>query len=526
MAEEKWTNGNLALQKKAPHVITIEAKECPQDIQLRVAAYARVSTSSEDQLNSFAAQSKYYTTLISSNENWKMVDLYADEGISGTSAEKRGDFQRLMADCRRGLVDRVLVKSISRFARNTKECLEAIRELKSLGISVCFEKEHIDTATLSGEMITTIFASIAQGESESTSRNMRLGIKMRMMNGEFNTCFAPYGYRLENHKLTIIPEEASVVQRIFSEYLNGKTSRTIARELNAECPRNRPWRRELIEYILKNERYAGNALLQKRYSTDTFPPQQKRNKGEREMYFVQNSNDAIVDLEIFERVQRLRARREVQRVANPRYFSNKMRCGVCGSTFRTKIQNGKIYWSCRTHEENASDCIITQIPEVEIQNAFLRLYYKLKHHGNGILSEMMKSLQIIRNRRMLWSVDIIELNKKISTLSSQNQVLATLKQQGLIDPDIFISQSNELTKQLRDAKLSKERLLAADSDNTIDLTKELMEILDAGPDILNNFDEELFGDLIDMVIVDSNEQLRFRLKNGLELVETIERTIR
>lgn len=146
--------------------------------------------------------------------------------------------------------------------------------------------------------------------------------------------------------------------------------------------------------------------------------------------------------------------------------------------------------------------------------------------ANGILSEMMKSLQIIRNRRMLWSVDIIELNKKISTLSSQNQVLATLKQQGLIDPDIFISQSNELTKQLRDAKLSKERLLAADSDNTIDLTKELMEILDAGPDILNNFDKELFGDLIDMVIVDSNEQLRFRLKNGLELVETIERTIR
>ena len=311
MADEKWTDGNLALQKKAPHVITIEATEIPQDIQLRVAAYARVSTSSEDQLNSFAAQSKYYTTLISSNENWKMVDLYADEGITGTSAEKRGDFQRLMADCRRGLVDRVLVKSISRFARNTKECLEAIRELKALGISVCFEKEHIDTATLSGEMITTIFASIAQGESESTSRNMRLGLKMRMMNGEFNTCFAPYGYRLENHKLTIIPEEASVVQRIFSEYLNGKTSRTIARELNAERPRNRPWRRELIEYILKNERYAGNALLQKRYSTDTFPPQQKRNKGEREMYFVQNSNDAIVDLEIFERVQRLRARREV-----------------------------------------------------------------------------------------------------------------------------------------------------------------------------------------------------------------------
>ena len=244
------------------------------------------------------------------------------------------------------------------------------------------------------------------------------------------------------------------------------------------------------------------------------------------MYFVQNSNDAIVDLETFERVQKLRAKREVRRVANPRYFSNKMRCGVCGNTFRSKIQNNKIYWSCRTHEERASDCIITQIPEVEIQKAFLRLYYKLKHHGNSIFSEMIKELQAIRYRRMLWSSDIIELNKKMSTLSSQNQVLATLKQQGLIDPDIFISQSNELTKQLRNAKLSKERLLAVDSDNTIDLTKELMEILETGPEILKNFDEELFGDLIEMIIVDNNEQLRFRLKNGLELVETIERTIR
>ena len=168
----------------------------------------------------------------------------------------------------------------------------------------------------------------------------------------------------------------------------------------------------------------------------------------------------------------------------------------------------------------------TPIAEDEITNAFIRLYYKLKHHGEPILMGMITSLQAIRNRRMLWSLDAIELNKQISDLTSQNQMLATLKQQGLIDPDIFISQSNELTEQLRAVKLKKERLLAVDGDNTISQTRELMEILDDGPDFLDNFDAELFGELVETIIVESNERIRFRLKNGLELAETIERTVR
>lgn len=158
--------------------------------------------------------------------------------------------------------------------------------------------------------------------------------------------------------------------------------------------------------------------------------------------------------------------------------------------------------------------------------AFLRLYYRLKHHGEPIFTEMITSLQVIRNRRMLWSPDVVELNKQISDLTSQNQMLATLKQHGLIDPDIFIFQSNELTEQLRTVKLEKERLLVADGDSTITQTRELMEILDAGPDFLDDFDAELFGELVEKIIVDSSEQLRFRLKNGLELIEAIERTVR
>ncbi|TCL56761.1 recombinase family protein [Allofournierella massiliensis] len=168
----------------------------------------------------------------------------------------------------------------------------------------------------------------------------------------------------------------------------------------------------------------------------------------------------------------------------------------------------------------------TPIAEDEITNAFIRLYYKLKHHGEPILMEMITSLQAIRNRRMLWSLDVIELNKQISDLTSQNQMLATLKQQGLIDPDIFISQSNELTEQLRAVKLKKERLLTVDGDNTIAQTRELMEILNDGPDFLDSFDAELFGELVETIIVESNERIRFRLKNELELAETIERTVR
>ena len=213
---------------------------------------------------------------------------------------------------------------------------------------------------------------------------------------------------------------------------------------------------------------------------------------------------------------------------NPYAFRKKIVCGDCQSLFRRKVVRGITYWVCIGHDKkrHGLKCGITPIAEDEITNAFIRLYYKLKHHGEPILMGMTTSLQAIRNRRMLWSLDVIELNKQISDLTSQNQMLATLKQQGLIDPDIFIAQSNELTEQLRAVKLKKERLLAVDGDNTISQTRELMEILDDGPDFLDSFDAELFGELVETIIVESNERIRFRLKNGLELSETIERTVR
>ena len=233
MDEKRLVDGATALAEKQSRVIKIEPAERPQNVRLRVAAYTRVSSDSEDQLNSFAAQNRYYTELISGKAEWRMVDIYADEGISGTSVAKRDDFQRMMADCRRGLIDQILVKSISRFARNTKDCLQNIRELKELGVNVRFEREGIDTVNVSSELITAIYAAFAQKESESISGNMRWSYQHRMESGEFNTCKAPWGFRLDGRKLKVYEPEADIVQRIFHEYLSGKNPQEIADDLNA-----------------------------------------------------------------------------------------------------------------------------------------------------------------------------------------------------------------------------------------------------------------------------------------------------
>ena len=303
MAEKHLTDGTTALTAQ-PRVIKIEAAEKSQNAQLRVAAYTRVSSDSDDQRNSFAAQNRYYAELISGKAEWRMVDIYADEGITGTSAAKREDFQRMMTDCRRGLIDQILVKSISRFARNTKDCLEAVRELKELGVNVRFEREGIDIANVSSELITAIYAAFAQKESESISGNMRWSYQRRMESGEFNTCRAPWGFRLDGKSLAVHEDEAEIVRRIFLEYLSGRNPREIAEILNAEDTSGRIWKYKSVDYILQNERYAGNALLQKRYTTATLPKQQKINHGEREMYYVADSNEAIIPQELFDRAQR------------------------------------------------------------------------------------------------------------------------------------------------------------------------------------------------------------------------------
>ena len=490
-----------------------------------MAAYCRVSSSSEDQLNSFAAQNIHYTQYITEHEDWRLVDIYADEGITGTSVEKREDFKRMLADSGHGLIDRIMVKSISRFARNTAECLEAIRHFRANGTTIFFEKENIDTARMSSELMTALYAAFSQSESESISGNMRWSYQKRMERGEFNTCSAPLGYDLVNGSLIINEECAAVVRSIYEMYLRGINTTEITKMLNQSNVLNIHWQRGRIDYILRNERYAGNARLQKTYTTDTFPRTVKKNRGERRMYLIYGCNPAIVSQEVFDKAQALRHSRKVIQTPTDRPLQKVLRC-TCGSWCRSRCAHGTWYWACRRHDEDKTACPITQIPETQVQQAFLRLYYNLKHQGSHILSDFIANLQSIRERKFLWSVDVIELNKQIAELTSQNQLLTTLKESGCVDPDIFISKSNALTEQLRAAKRAKSRILNQDGDDTIPCTQELITILKRGPETLHDFDGELFGQLIDKVIIESNTSLRFRLKNGLELRESIERTVR
>ena len=275
-------------QESTARVITIAATEQPQDIRLRVAAYARVSSSSDEQLNSFAAQNRYYTELISGKDNWQLVDIYADEGITGTSIEKRDDFKRMLRDCERGLIDRILVKSISRFARNTVDCLNYVRALKELGIAVIFEKENMNTLEVDSEILITMLGAFAQSESESISANVRWGIRQAMKEGKATIQYKYlYGYRKgDDGKPEIIPDQAEVVRKIYDLFLSGTPVRGIQEYLNENAVPNingePKWARSAIDSILTNEKYCGDVLLQKTYIDDCINKKVKKNTGQSE----------------------------------------------------------------------------------------------------------------------------------------------------------------------------------------------------------------------------------------------------
>ena len=342
MNEQTAISGSLALNS-APHVIMIPASGPVRTRKLRVAAYARVSSNSEDQIHSFAAQNAYYTELITGNPEWEFVDVYADEGITGTSAEKRDDFQRLLKDCRRGRIDKVLTKSTARFARNTSESLIAVRELRDLEVGVCFEEQGIDTAQMSGELLTAIFSMIAQKESEAISENIRGTYQKKMKKGSFITCKAPFGYRLVKGELEIIEAEAQIIRLIFQRYLNGNSMEDIAKEITRYGIPTRDktpyWQTTSIQYVLHNEKYAGDSLAQKTYTTRTLPHRKKRNQGEYDQYFVPGSHPAIIDRELFDRAQALLKQKGA--VIHPKSgvtypWTGTVICGQCGSIFKRK----------------------------------------------------------------------------------------------------------------------------------------------------------------------------------------------
>ena len=291
-------------------ITKIEENMLLEKRKLRVAAYCRVSTASEEQLVSLAAQKAHYENYIKSNDAWEFAGLYYDEGISGTKKEKREGLLAMVAACERGTIDFVITKSISRFARNTLDCLKYIRELKEKNIPVFFEKENINTMDSKGEVLLTIMASLAQQESQSLSQNIKLGLQYRFQNGEVRVNHSRFlGYtKDEEGNLIIEPAEAEVVKRIYREYLEGASLLQIGRGLEADGiltgAGKTKWRPETLKKILQNEKYIGDALLQKTYTVDFLNKKRVQNKGIIPQYYVENSHEPIIPVTFICRCRR------------------------------------------------------------------------------------------------------------------------------------------------------------------------------------------------------------------------------
>ncbi len=361
------------MRDTTPTVICIPAK--PEVVlaskhQLRVAAYCRVSTDDEEQLTSYEAQKNYYTDKIMTNKEWTMAGIFADEGITGTSARKRPEFLRMIRQCKQGKIDIVLTKSISRFARNTVDCLNYVRALKELGIAVIFEKENMNTLEIDSEILITMLGAFAQSESESISANVRWGIRQAMKEGKATIQYKYlYGYRKgDDSKPEIIPDQAEVVRKIYDLFLSCTPVRGIQEYLNANSVPNingePKWARSAIDSILTNEKYCGDVLLQKTYIDDCINKKVKKNTGQLPMYLVQNHHEGIISRETFDAAQAELARRSAgkspskknaptgrSRYSSKYALSDRLYCGECGTryqrcTWRNRDGSKRIVWRC------------------------------------------------------------------------------------------------------------------------------------------------------------------------------------
>lgn len=353
--------------------------------KLRVAAYCRVSSNSADQRNSFATQERVYTKYIAEKQEWELVDIFADEGLSGMKADNRPEFQRMIRMCELHQIDLILTKSVSRFARNVKEALSYTRKLKLLGVGVQFEEDGVNTLAMADEMLLNTFAAIAQEESKSISQNQRLSIVKRMESGEYIASNAPYGYRLIDKKLVIYEPEAEVVRWIFAAYLNGMSTVEIAHELSAKSVptkgKKEQWKANRIAYILSNEKYDGDTLFQKYYGEETVPFKKHRNYGEVDQFFARNTHDAILPQGMFQAVQTLlqsRGRKFGKRMTQAEYpLTSRIRCSECGAFYHRKVRNGTVKWVCSRHAADTAACDSHYYSETRIYDGIITIINKL-----------------------------------------------------------------------------------------------------------------------------------------------------
>lgn len=499
----------------------------------RVAAYCRVSTSSAEQLISLDTQKAHYEQYIRSNPEWDFAGIYYDEGISGTKKDIRYGLLNLFRDCELGKIDLILTKSISRFSRNTTDCLGLVRKLMDMGVRVLFEKENIDTAGMESELMLSILSSLAEDESHSISQNMKWGIQKRFQDGTYKTAVPAYGYLNKDGEIVVVPEQAGVVKRIFEDSVNGKSTYQIAKELNEEqvkTQRGGKWHSTTITKIIRHEGYTGDALFQKTYTDDSF--NQRINYGEKNMYLVENHHEAIISKETFELANQELERRSVEKghvsgegsYQNRYSFSGKIYCGECGSKLKRVKRNEsgeeQVLWSCRGHLADRNSCFLKSIKDEDLKTAFLTMLNKLRFSRERILKPLLRKAQGFDDQERLLKISAVE--QKLDKNIEQQQVLTGLMASGIIEPAVFTRERNRLTEE--QMSLDKEKADLCQSvlvnHSQMEELKKLNRFLSTGK-MLDEFREDLFEEFGERITVLSRTEVEFELKCGLKLKEIL-----
>ena len=507
-----------------PAKAKVGARQKTEDApKLRVAAYCRVSTDTDEQATSYEAQIEHYTEYINKNPGWELAGIYADDGISGTNTKKRGEFNRLIDDCMAGQIDMVVTKSISRFARNTLDCLKFIRQLKEKNIAVFFEKEAINTLDAKGEVLLTIMASLAQQESQSLSQNVRLGLQYRYQQGKVQVCANRFlGYdKDEDGNLVINPTEAEVVKRIFREYLEGKSYYAIGQGLTADGIRtaagNDFWLASTLRKILTNEKYIGDALLQKTVTTDFLNKKRVVNKGIVPQYYVEGSHEAIIPRPLFLQVQEEMVRRARLETGKRRVYSGKyalshlVYCAHCGDIYRRTqwwIRGEKIpVWRCISRIEKRKAnvvCLSRTIYEKDLHAAVVTAFNQLIAQKNAFLPGM--NLAMERAMQTSNSPRVTEIDERLEALQKELLKKANAKQ-GF----------EELADEIDALREEKQSLLVEEANRAGHKQRldELEAFLAEQTTEVTEYDEGLVRQLIEKITV-YDDRLAFEFKSGLE----------
>ena len=502
----------------------------------RVAAYCRVSTDREEQEHSFETQKAMYTEMIMMKPTWQMAGIYADEGITGTVAKKRPGFMKMIEDCRKGKIDMIVTKSVSRFSRNNLDCLMYVRELKQLGIPIIFEKEGINTIQVSSELLLTLFGALSQAESESISMNVKLGIRQSLKNGNVRFSYKTFlGYRKgADGQPEIVPEQADIVRRIYNDFLAGATYLEIAKRLTEEhvptMGGGNRWFSERIKSILKNEKYKGDALLQKTYITDPISKRVKKNNGELPMYYVENSHPAIIERRIFDRVQEEIARRagkkkvkqtgtktELGRYSGKYALTELLYCGECGTPYRrcTWSRNGKkkIVWRCVSRLDYGKKYCKNSpsVEESRLHNAIAAAITKKANSEEINIGGIMDHIESFGSQRD--TDGIIQRQRRISEIEKVIDDLARLNsdeaQSGELDYKF-----SELYAELYSVKDELEEMQSGASALDGDMLNEMREVVTGLKNHPVEYDDKVVRQLIDCIKVMSADTIKICFKDG------------